>query len=251
MICRFRHSSAANKKTVFDITVAVYFLLVTFPIFISACHHWNRDDEDVNVTSSENKGNSRAKPSANAVVAARATFAKLNATGEIINNQSLSQKESDWSCVADRRSGLLWELKQTQKGLHSRHNRYSWYNSDPRRNGGNRGSQNLGQCDGSRCDTEAFIERLNTLRFCGSTSWRLPTREELRSLVDYRRRFPGPTIDSAYFPHTVAQFYWSSSPDADDPESAWGIGFSFGYDYSYLKQHAGYVRAVSPWRNDH
>jgi len=221
-------------KPVLDNTVGSYFLLVTLPILLSACQLTgaNRQATDFNAATSP----AGALP---------ARYVKLDAQGKILQNQRLSYSKANWFCVLDQQTGLIWEIKQPSSGHHYLLNRYTWFNPNPRRNGGSSGSDKDPLCQQSACNTSAFIKHLNMSRYCGITHWRLPTREELRSLVDYQRQFPGPTIDRDFFPHTLSQFYWSSSPDAEDGDSAWGIGFSFGYDYSYLKIHAAYVRAVS------
>jgi hypothetical protein len=152
-----------------------------------------------------------------------------------------------WNCVLDTKTQLVWEVKTTS-GLRDQEHIYSWYNPDSHRNGGTPGYQNGGKCSGSRCDTDAYTIAVNKSALCGYRNWRLPSREELRSLVDYTIHPPQPMIDSRYFPHCAEQFYWSSTPDANDADSAWGIGFALGYDYSYYKYGFGYIRLVTHYR---
>jgi len=148
------------------------------------------------------------------------------------------------SCALDQRSGLLWELKTDQPGLHYRHNTYSWFNPNPAQNGGLAGQPGGAECRTNPCDTHAFVRAVNAAGLCGVHDWRLPRREELRSLVDYRIPYPGPTLDQVVFPHAVAQFYWSADPAAADPMEAWGIGFAHGFDYAYFKSNRVHVRLV-------
>ena len=76
------------------------------------------------------------------------------------------------------------------------------------------------------------------------TDWRLPTIKELTTLVDSNIPYPGPTINTVYFPDTVASYYWSSTTDADYSSYAWYVYFSYGGIGSYSKSYLYYVRAV-------
>ncbi len=88
-------------------------------------------------------------------------------------------------------------------------------------------------------DSLAYCE---SLTLAGYSDWRLPTREELRSLADYEKY--NPAIDTSVFPDAVSSYYWSSTTDANYTYSAWGINFSSGDDYSTLKIYSRDVRAV-------
>lgn len=70
----------------------------------------------------------------------------------------------------------------------------------------------------------------DAIAFCaGSTSsgggWRLPSRIELLSLVDFTRT--NPVIDTNAFPSTPPAYYWTSSIFAGDPTNAWNVNFEF------------------------
>lgn len=162
-----------------------------------------------------------------------------------LNINSEDKSGNKTSCVFDKRTKLTWELKTRDKGFQNASDTYSWYAPDKKLNGGFPGYRNRGQCSLTSCDTQAYIAEINKRRLCGRTDWRLPSREELRSIVDYGVVYPGPSTNTEAFPNTKSQFYWSSTPDANDSDSAWGIGFSFGYDYAYFKSDHGYIRLVS------
>ena len=79
------------------------------------------------------------------------------------------------------------------------------------------------------------------LNLGGSTSWRLPTLEELFQLLDFG--IPSPAINSIFI--NTKTIYWSSTADALGFLSAWNISF-----YTHLSNHAlmgstvMYVRCV-------
>lgn len=144
----------------------------------------------------------------------------------------------------DKRTALTWETKTNNNGIQSASQTYSWFEPNSKINGGFSGHRSKGQCNLQLCDTQAYVAQINSMKLCGFSDWRLPSREELRTLVDYNITYPGPAINKKFFPHTISQFYWSATPSANDRETAWGIGFSFGYDYAYFKSDHGYIRLV-------
>ena len=89
---------------------------------------------------------------------------------------------------------------------------------------------------------EAAMSHCEGLTLTGHTDWRLPNREELRSIVDYTTY--NPAIATTYFPNTVSSYYWSSSTYANGTGRAWSIDFSYGYGNYSNKSSAYYVRAV-------
>jgi len=112
------------------------------------------------------------------------------------------------------------------------------YNSNSATNGGYAGTA------GNGTDTEDFINALNAANFGGYSDWRIPSREELQSIVDYSIPDPGPTINAGYFPNTVSSYYWSSTTYALYTSNAWGVYFHNGNDDDVLKSSSCYVRAV-------
>lgn len=172
-------------------------------------------------------------------------YIKLDAGGRPLVDQAADYTTLPWSCLLDRTTGLVWEVKSDDGGLHDRDWTYTWYHSADAGNGGNAGISGKGFCEESvaaGCDTEKFTQAVNATALCGASDWRLPTLEELQSLVELERI--NPSLDSAYFPNTRPSWYWSSSPVATDPHHAWLIGFYYGYDLWGRKGHDFYVRLV-------
>jgi hypothetical protein len=73
--------------------------------------------------------------------------------------------------------------------------------------------------------------------------WRLPTREELLTLVDLERH--DPCIDTDKYPDTKSTWYWTATPCAWNRESAhWVVDFDSGYVYGNGLDYGACVRAV-------
>ncbi len=81
----------------------------------------------------------------------------------------------------------------------------------------------------------------------GFEDWRLPTIQELLSLLDYSRRQPA--IDSAF--ECESAWYWSATPYSASPSvCAWLVGFSGGGSLYGGQGGEGYVRAVRSGHKD-
>jgi len=170
-------------------------------------------------------------------------FTKLDNLGNALFPSAVA-----WSCVKDNATGLYWEVKSTAAGggIHDANNTYIWYDSNVTTNGGIAGTADTGAgatCNSvGQCDTEKFVAAVNTAGLCGFTDWRLPTREELRTIADYNGG--AIAIDSIYFPNATATDYWSSQTFVTTPAQAWTILFSSGIENAVNKTSAGSVRLV-------
>lgn len=108
----------------------------------------------------------------------------------------------------------------------------------------------LGQIwDGTTCTGEAgvygwkFANCINQSH-TGYEDWRLPTKYELKGIVDSTRKDPSIDIDA--FPGTPCAYFWSSTI-APRPDQAWGVDFSHGVSAIGSHGFANHVRFVRNW----
>jgi hypothetical protein len=113
---------------------------------------------------------------------------------------------NEWGCTQDRVTGLIWELKTTS-GTRAYTATYTATTA------------------GSAL---AFVNTVNAAGLCGANNWRLPTRAELLSLVDYGVN-TSPRIDTAWFPNTKNSYSWSSDGYVGNASNAWVVNFDSGY----------------------
>jgi len=129
---------------------------------------------------------------------------KIDAQGN-----SLPTWSGPWQCVRDTQTGLLWEVKSYAEDLHDKQCSFSWFS-------GQVGVADKGSCftaNGASggFDTLDFITYANQTQRCGTTDWRLPTAEELATLLIAHPKPGAPQIAQDYFPYTYAGTYWTAN----------------------------------------
>ncbi len=101
-----------------------------------------------------------------------------------------------------------------------------------------------GTCSGSATQLthEAALQQATRQAASTGVAWRLPNVKELSRLADKSRQ--NPAIDSAAFPNTPSQAFWSSSPSVGSASDAWGVSFDDGYVDDDGRSNAFPVRLV-------
>ncbi len=184
------------------------------------------------------------------------SFTKLDSNGVALPDQSVDYEDTQWVCVKDNVTGLIWEVKTNDGEMRDLDDLYYWYNTDASTNGGSSGhdGNDLGTCYGynandpsSFCNTQAYENRVNATGLCGANDWRMPGRVELQSLINYDLAYPSRFIDPDFFPNQAYVGYWTGTPSSANEYQlnyAWYVSLSLGGVDISLKGHTNHIRLV-------
>lgn len=167
------------------------------------------------------------------------SFTKLGADGQPTRN---------WfaTCVKDNVTRLMWEIKTVDGGLHDKDWQFTWYTSAGNDGGrpGDVGEEGPGCYLGTICNTEQFAALVNEQTLCGYNDWRLPTAEELGSIINMDINQTEPAIDISHFPRTMVAEYWTSDTMSVNLSSAWIVDFRGGWVLPSNKSSLNHIRLV-------
>lgn len=161
------------------------------------------------------------------------SFTKFGAAGE-----QLAAAATAWSCVRDDVTGLMWENKAADGGPRDFDKTYTNFSTayDPN------------QALGTSTDASGYVLAVNIAGLCGAHDWRLPTAQELLSLVDYGAVQKQPQIDVTYFSRTGLDSYWSATTYVHSiafrGDKAWLVQMELGVLVKLTRQTAQKVRLV-------
>lgn len=153
-----------------------------------------------------------------------------NDGSELPDSATLGTNPKDWACTKDNNTGLIWEIKTDDGGLRDMNKTYTHFTADYDPN----------KFYGLETNTDGFVMVVNSQGLCGANDWRLPTKNELLSIVKLSSY---PTIDLTYFPNTN-DWFWSSTPTYYI-KYAWHVSFYYGNaNDTRFKKSPSFVRLV-------
>ena len=169
------------------------------------------------------------------------------------NGMELTDSARKWSCVKDKKTGLIWEVKTTDGGIHDKTKQYRWGGITVKKLGQSCIYYNYWAHKKQICgpanshpqyysDWNPLVNGSNNEKLCGYTNWKTPNQEELLSLVDNSAR----TIDRKNFPNTnmYVGLYWTSQPFPNKP-TAQAVAMHNGNSFDYKKRSVWALRLVS------
>ena len=160
---------------------------------------------------------------------------KIGALGE-----TLMVTATTWSAIVDEKTKLMWAINTDAIEKYPNCTDLMWFNPELKNS---EGFANQGK------NTHDWLRYVNTKGWCGFYDWRLPTLEELRSLL---------TADVSRYYHirediftdmqALGSRFWSSTVDKKSTEYAWAMYFGYGHDGLAHKSYSLNVRLVRDLR---
>ena len=164
-----------------------------------------------------------------------ADLLKISKKGEMIELE-----ETEWACILEEELNLYWEVKTAKEGLQYAKNTYTWFDGES----GEEYGDYSHHCSWSRgCNTLAYVKKINEKSLCSFTDWRLPTLNELKTLVNYYGD-ADTLINAAFFPNTQADSYWTSTAVANSVLVVYEVPFVYGGSVARDKYFDTYIRLV-------
>jgi hypothetical protein len=127
-----------------------------------------------------------------------------------------------WSAVIDKKTQLMWAINTSKTAnFPNPKNEITWD------------------------DAQVWVAQVNKSSWCGFTDWRLPTIDELKTLLTTTKQ-RGLYLDKRIFNVVSRKYYgvWSSSPVPSYSNLVWIVTFGNGNGYFSDKSNNLYVLIV-------
>lgn len=171
-----------------------------------------------------------------------ADFVKVSLVGEVLDVNS-----SSWDCVFDDKTNLYWEVKKNEEGTRYKDNTYTWYDGVT----GHENNKYSRNCDwGDSCNTNNYITKINKNGLCSFKDWRLPSFEELQTLLFYYDE--NSLVDLDFFPNNKSSSYWTKDEVNNNNFIAYEFPFLYGGSIlrdKYFDTHIRLVRSDTEKKN--
>lgn len=156
-------------------------------------------------------------------------YTKLDANGQALPDQTALFSAKEWDCVLDGQTKLYWESKYPLGGgLRDVNNLYRW------------------------TDIASYADQLNAASVCGFNDWRIPTWQELLTLLSQNTPIyidPGffansALLDPAFGVPAGSVNYWSGTATQSDANYIWSVDFAEAMSQPVSINTPLYVRLV-------
>ncbi len=135
------------------------------------------------------------------------SFTKIGASGE-----TLPATATQWSCVKDNVTGLMWEKKTNDGGLYDISRTFTHLDNTNSPQFVTGAFPTLAQINAAT-NSIGFKNAVNADALCGATDWRLPETDELQSIADYNSNQAG-LLDAAWFTSSANNNFFISAAAA-------------------------------------
>jgi hypothetical protein len=192
-------------------------------------------------------------------------YTRLGADGQSLAIQNAAWNDNGsnaagtrWECIKDNQSGLIWEVKTKNdpSALRDYRSTFIWYDVSEGSSGvqidGDRATCN-GVADLAKCNTQSYTTAVKGLptgqALCGFRDWRMPSLNELLSLVLTPSREI--YINETHFPDidfSLKQdsgLMWTATQIGSNPDQAGAINFKSGITGNAPKNYGLSIRSGS------
>lgn len=147
------------------------------------------------------------------------SLTNTSADGNLGRSYLRTPSASNWNCTQDAVTGLTWEANAATAGAS-----YTY------------------------AQANAYVTQVNAAAPCGQANWRLPTTDELQSLVDYSvSSTTAPAADAFGFPNQQASAYWTADARLGSTADAWVVDFGHQGVISYVNKTPA-MSSTTPYR---